>query len=88
MKKMFNALSPQGVLVTYCAKGKVKRALKSVGFKIEPLPGPPFKREITRALKSNFSQNLWHIFVFYLNINVWNIGLFFLKIIINQSIMS
>ena len=58
MKKMFNALSPQGVLVTYCAKGKVKRALKSVGFKIEPLPGPPFKREITRALKSNFSQNL------------------------------
>lgn len=51
LKKMYNALKPNGVLVTYCAKGSVKRGLKSVGFKIESLPGPPGKREMTRAIK-------------------------------------
>ncbi len=51
MQKMYNALYPNGVLLTYCAKGIVKRIMKSVGFTIEPLPGPPFKREITRAIK-------------------------------------
>lgn len=40
-----------GILTTYCAKGSFKRALKSQGFQIEPLPGPPGKREITRAAK-------------------------------------
>lgn len=50
-KKMYNCLSEGGVLVTYCAKGSVKRGLKNVGFKLESLPGPPGKREMTRALK-------------------------------------
>lgn len=49
--KMFNALKPGGILVTYCAKGQVKRNLKSVGFVVEALPGPPGKREMTRAVK-------------------------------------
>jgi len=40
-----------GVLVTYCAKGTVKRALKAVGFEVESLEGPPGKREMTRAKK-------------------------------------
>lgn len=40
-----------GVLVTYCAKGAVKRALKSAGFLVESLPGPVGKREMTRAVK-------------------------------------
>lgn len=48
---MYNALKPKGVLVTYCAKGIVKRALKEVGFNIENIPGPPGKREMTRAIK-------------------------------------
>ncbi len=52
IQKMYNALCSNGVLTTYCAKGKVKRVLKEVGFKVEPLPGPPFKREITRAIKA------------------------------------
>lgn len=52
MQKMYDALLPNGVMTTYCAKGAVKRAMKEVGFKIEPLPGPPFKREITRAIKA------------------------------------
>lgn len=42
-------LDADGVLVTYCAKGQFKRDLKSVGFQVEPLPGPPGKREMTRG---------------------------------------
>jgi tRNA U34 5-methylaminomethyl-2-thiouridine-forming methyltransferase MnmC len=42
---------PGGVLVTYSAKGEVKRLLKSNGFKVELLPGPPGKREMIRAIK-------------------------------------
>ena len=51
MSKMYNALNPGGILVTYCAKGAFKRALKSCGFIVEALPGPKGKREITRAIK-------------------------------------
>jgi len=50
-EKMYKALNERGVLVTYCAKGSVKRTLKEVGFEIESLPGPPGKREMTRAVK-------------------------------------
>lgn len=48
---MYRALKPDGVLTTYCAKGEVKRTLKRLGFKVERLPGPPGKREMTRAVK-------------------------------------
>ena len=51
LKKMFAALKTNGVLTTYCAKGVVKRTLKKVGFEIEAIPGPPGKREMTRAIK-------------------------------------
>jgi tRNA U34 5-methylaminomethyl-2-thiouridine-forming methyltransferase MnmC len=50
-KKMHNALKNGGVLVTYSAKGSVRRAMQSVGFTIERLPGPPGKREMLRATK-------------------------------------
>lgn len=50
-EKMFRLLSPGGVLVTYCAKGQVRRDLQSVGFEVERLPGPPGKREMLRATK-------------------------------------
>lgn len=46
-----NALKSGGIFVTYCAKGVVKRTIKSLGFEIEPLKGPPGKREMTRAWK-------------------------------------
>ena len=48
---LFQALKNGGILVTYCAKGSVKRTLKSVGFTLEALPGPIGKREMTRAVK-------------------------------------
>jgi len=49
--QMYKALKQGGVLVTYCAQGAFKRALKAVGFRVEPLPGPKRKREMTRAVK-------------------------------------
>jgi tRNA U34 5-methylaminomethyl-2-thiouridine-forming methyltransferase MnmC len=51
LERMYNALKPEGVLVTYCAKGAVKRILKKLGFRVEALQGPPGKREMTRAVK-------------------------------------
>ncbi|WP_460684361.1 tRNA (5-methylaminomethyl-2-thiouridine)(34)-methyltransferase MnmC2 [Niabella aquatica] len=51
-RKMYDALYPGGVLVTYCSKSMVRRALMQAGFLIEKLPGPPGKREIIRANKS------------------------------------
>jgi tRNA U34 5-methylaminomethyl-2-thiouridine-forming methyltransferase MnmC len=50
-QRMFNALKPEGILVTYCAKGQVRRDMQSVGFTVERLPGPPGKREMMRATK-------------------------------------
>jgi tRNA U34 5-methylaminomethyl-2-thiouridine-forming methyltransferase MnmC len=50
-KKMFTALKPGGILVTYAAKGSVRRAMLEVGFLVEKLPGPPGKREMLRAVK-------------------------------------
>ena len=49
--KMYHALMKNGVLVTYSAKGSVRRAMQSIGFKVERLPGPPGKREMLRAVK-------------------------------------
>jgi len=50
-KKMFDNLLPKGVLVTYSAKGQVRRNMQKVGFVVERLPGPPGKREMLRATK-------------------------------------
>ena len=50
-KKMYDALKSEGVLVTYSAKGSVRRAMQAVGFTVERLPGPPGKREMLRATK-------------------------------------
>lgn len=50
-EKMYKALKPNGILVTYSAKGSVRRAMIDVGFEVEKLPGPPRKREMLRAVK-------------------------------------
>ncbi|TXI71282.1 MAG: methyltransferase domain-containing protein [Flavobacterium sp.] len=50
-KKMFDALLPNGVLVTYACRTSIKNAMLSVGFSIEKLPGAPGKREMLRAIK-------------------------------------
>lgn len=51
MKFCNTILKPGGILVTYCAQGQFKRNLKEAGFEVMGLPGPPGKREITRAIK-------------------------------------
>ena len=51
-QNMYNLLNEDGFLVTYCAKGVVKRTMKSVGFEIIVLDGPPGKRQMTRANKT------------------------------------
>lgn len=50
-KKMYDALKPKGKLVTYAARGVVKRSMIEVGFTVEKLQGPPGKREMFRASK-------------------------------------
>ena len=50
-QKMYDALKLNGILVTYSAKGSVRRAMQEVGFEVERLPGPPGKREMLRAVK-------------------------------------
>lgn len=50
--KMYKALKPHSVLVTYAARGVIKRSMIEVGFTVEKLAGPPGKREMFRARKS------------------------------------
>lgn len=52
-EKLASSLKTNGTLVSYCAKGSFKRALKATGLTVEALPGPPGKREMTRATKTN-----------------------------------
>lgn len=39
------------VLLTYCSKGDVKRAMKAAGLKVKKVPGPLYKRDILRVTK-------------------------------------
>lgn len=48
-QKIARWMKPNGVFVTYCAKGQVKRDLRSAGFTVETLAGPPGKREMVRG---------------------------------------
>jgi tRNA U34 5-methylaminomethyl-2-thiouridine-forming methyltransferase MnmC len=51
LEKVFKFLAAKGIIVTYCAKGQLKRDLKSLGFEVETLPGPPGKKEMVRGVK-------------------------------------
>lgn len=42
---------PGAVIVTYCAKGDVRRSMQTAGFVMERLPGPPGKRHMLRGKK-------------------------------------
>lgn len=50
-QKLFFLLKPNSILVTYCSKGDVRRAMMAAGFTVKKMPGPPGKREILRAIK-------------------------------------
>ena len=51
-RKLFDKMKKGGLLVTYCSKGDVRRALSNAGFMVKKLAGPAGKREILRAVKS------------------------------------
>jgi tRNA U34 5-methylaminomethyl-2-thiouridine-forming methyltransferase MnmC len=50
-RKVYNIISPGGLLVTYSAKGEVRRQMAACGLEMERLPGPPGKNEMLRAIK-------------------------------------
>jgi tRNA U34 5-methylaminomethyl-2-thiouridine-forming methyltransferase MnmC len=51
--KLFQSLKPGGILVTYSAKGDVKRAMIESGFVVKRIDGPPGKKHMLRAIKPN-----------------------------------
>lgn len=51
LSKIIKTLIQQGIFVTYCARGQLKRDLKELGCEVETLPGPPGKKEMVRATK-------------------------------------
>jgi tRNA U34 5-methylaminomethyl-2-thiouridine-forming methyltransferase MnmC len=51
LEKVVQSMKEGGVFVTYCAKGQLKRDLKTLGLQVETLEGPPGKKEMVRALK-------------------------------------
>ncbi|WP_114747676.1 tRNA (5-methylaminomethyl-2-thiouridine)(34)-methyltransferase MnmD [Pleomorphovibrio marinus] len=51
LHKVVESMNPGGVLVTYCAASKVKKSLSSLGLYLDKVPGPPGKKEMTRAWK-------------------------------------
>lgn len=57
-KRLLAMLVPGGVLVTYCSKGVVRRAMQAAGFIVTKIPGPPGKREMVRATTPNPSHPL------------------------------
>lgn len=48
---IYQSMEKQGVLVTYAAKGQVRRNMQAAGFSVERIPGPKGKREMLRATK-------------------------------------
>ncbi|WP_194774937.1 tRNA (5-methylaminomethyl-2-thiouridine)(34)-methyltransferase MnmD [Pararhodonellum marinum] len=51
LEKVVESMKAGAVFVTYCAKGQVKRDLADLGLHVETIPGPPGKKEMTRAWK-------------------------------------
>lgn len=50
-QKMYKALKNNGIIVTYAARGVIKRNMIEAGFTVEKLPGAPGKREMMRGQK-------------------------------------
>lgn len=51
LRKAYERTASGGVLTSFCVQGAFRRNLKEVGYEVEKLPGPPGKREITRAIR-------------------------------------
>lgn len=51
LKKVTATMNTNGVFVTYCATSKLKKDLRGLGLILDEVPGPPGKKEMTRAWK-------------------------------------
>jgi len=51
IQKIAAVTHPGSLFLTYSAKGDLKRMLRSLGFEVTHLPGPPGKRVFTRAVR-------------------------------------
>lgn len=56
-RKIAGFTAENGVLVTYCSKGVVRRALQAAGFRVEKYPGPGYKREVVKAVRMTNNVN-------------------------------
>jgi len=54
-EKLFAMLAPGGLLVTYCSKSNVRRAMQAAGFHVEKVPGPIGKREMLRGARGTLN---------------------------------
>jgi len=50
LEKVIQQIKANGTFVTYCAKGQLKRDLKTLGLQVETLEGPPGKKEMVRGV--------------------------------------
>jgi tRNA U34 5-methylaminomethyl-2-thiouridine-forming methyltransferase MnmC len=50
-ERLYLFLNHGGLLVTYCSKSEVRRAMRAAGFTVTKMPGPYGKREMVRAMK-------------------------------------
>ena len=50
-KVLYDTSHSGAIIVTYCAKGEVRRRLQRAGWQVERLAGPPGKREMLRGTK-------------------------------------
>lgn len=51
LEKVVRLMSEGALFVTYCAKGQLKRDLKTLQLSVESPPGPPGKMQMVRASK-------------------------------------
>ncbi len=51
LSRVFTLMRENGVFVTYCARGQLKRDLADLGLIVETLAGPPGKKEMVRGIK-------------------------------------
>lgn len=52
-RQIFNLLRPGGILVTYCSKTVVRKAMEAAGFRVTKIQGPFGKREMVRAFRDH-----------------------------------
>jgi tRNA U34 5-methylaminomethyl-2-thiouridine-forming methyltransferase MnmC len=57
-RRLAEVASKGAILVTYCAKGEVRRRIQAAGFDVRRLPGPPGKRHILFAKYANATITL------------------------------